>query len=111
MNVRLLIRIHLESSKMIPKEKINKAAKNANDYSTANNYNAFKDGFECGVSFAETELQQIKSDKDDFIKYCKRERNKFVHKFWELHESDINERVMAEDLLIAYDQLLDRYDQ
>lgn len=42
---------------MIPKERIEQAAKTANDYMTPGNHRAFNDGFECGVSFAESELQ------------------------------------------------------
>lgn len=34
-------------------ETIKEASKTANDYTTPNNYNAFNDGFECGVEFAQ----------------------------------------------------------
>lgn len=42
---------------MIPQKRVNEAAETANDYTTANNHNAFNDGFECGVRFAEAELK------------------------------------------------------
>ena len=47
-------------------------------------------------------------DTTEFIKYCKNERNNFVRKFWEICGENIQARVMAEDLLIAYDQLVQR---
>jgi len=47
-------------------------------------------------------------DTTEFIKYCKEERNNFVRKFWEICGENIQARVMAEDLLIAYDQLMQR---
>jgi len=50
----------------------------------------------------------ISCDTTEFIKYCKNERNNFVRKFWEICGENIQARVMAEDLLIAYDQLVQR---
>lgn len=50
----------------------------------------------------------IQDDTTEFIKYCKEERNNFVRKFWEICGNNIEARVMAEDLLIAYDQLIQR---
>ena len=50
----------------------------------------------------------ISCDTTEFIKYCKEARNKFVQEFWQNCGSDVNARVMAEDLLIAYDQLVQR---
>jgi len=44
-------------------------------------------------------------DTIEFIKYCKETRNKFVQDFC---DNDVAVRVMAEDLLIAYDQLVQR---
>lgn len=64
-----------------------------------------------GVRFAESELQKPDTDKAEFVKYCKEARTEFVRKFWDHHKGDPLERVMAEDLLIAYDQLLNRYNQ
>ena len=42
---------------MIPQERVNEAAETANDYMTPGNHRAFNDGFDCGVRFAEAELQ------------------------------------------------------
>jgi hypothetical protein len=50
----------------------------------------------------------ISCDTTEFIKYCKEARNKFVQEFWQNCGGDVNARVMAEDLLIAYDQLVQR---
>jgi len=50
----------------------------------------------------------ILCDTTEFIKYCKEARNKFVQEFWQNCGSDVKARVMAEDLLIAYDQLVQR---
>jgi hypothetical protein len=47
---------------MIPQEKIKKAAEIANDYTNQMNINAFIDGFECGVGFAESEPQTFEID-------------------------------------------------
>ena len=87
---------------MIPQEKIEQAFRYTR---TANDLLSFS----AGVRFAEAEMKQ--PDKDEFIKYCKEARTEFVVKFWEYHQYDTRERVMAEDLLIAYDQLLNRYNQ
>jgi hypothetical protein len=50
----------------------------------------------------------ISCDTPEFIKYCKEARNKFVQEFCQKCSGDVNARVMAEDLLIAYDQLVQR---
>jgi hypothetical protein len=50
----------------------------------------------------------ISCDTTEFIKYCKEARNKFVLEFWQNCGGAVNARVMAEDLLIAYDQLVQR---
>jgi hypothetical protein len=42
---------------MITQERVNEAAETANDYMTPGNHRAFNDGFDCGVRFAEAELQ------------------------------------------------------
>jgi hypothetical protein len=52
-----------------------------------------------------------KDDSAQFIKYCLSERTLFVQRFWtnsNQSPSNIETRVMAEDLLLAYDQMLDR---
>jgi hypothetical protein len=52
-----------------------------------------------------------KDDSAQFIKYCLSERTLFVQRFWTNNNqspSNIETRVMAEDLLLAYDQMLDR---
>jgi len=65
-------------------------------------YNNYKE--EYSKQLAEKQANEAK----EFIKYCKEERNTFVRKFWEICGENIQARVMAEDLLIAYDQLVKR---
>ena len=48
--------------------------------------------------------------KTEFLKYCKQERREFVNKFIQT-KPDTKERVMAEDLLIAYDQLMEQNEE
>lgn len=48
--------------------------------------------------------------KNDFIEYCKEARREFVNKFMRTYPTS-SERVMAEDLLIAYDQLMQRHEE
>ena len=45
---------------------------------------------------------------EKFLDYCKEERNKFVVQFWKSHKDDIELRVKAENLLISFDQLMNR---
>ena len=45
--------------------------------------------------------------KTEFLKYCKQERREFVNKFIQTKPNK-KERVIAEDLLIAYDQLMEQ---
>ena len=56
---------------MIPKEKIKEAAKDSNGYGypllSGVIHEAFENGFESGVSFAETELQNIAIE---FAEWC-----------------------------------------
>jgi hypothetical protein len=52
---------------MIPQERIKQASKTANDYTHPIIVDAFNDGFECGVGFAESELKQTAMD---FAEWC-----------------------------------------
>ena len=47
---------------MITHERVNEAAKVANDYTQPMNIDAFYDGFDCGVRFAEAEPQTFEVD-------------------------------------------------
>ena len=66
------------------------------------------DGSSIVVSDSTLDSSSINEAKA-FIRYCTSSRDKFVKDFWQLCGNDIEARVMAEDLLIAYDQLLSRY--
>lgn len=50
------------------------------------------------------------SDDKKFLKYANWSREEFVKKYWELRPS-VEERVIAEDLLICFDQLLLRWSE
>lgn len=47
-------------------------------------------------------------DKAEFFAYLDNERSQFVIKFWQLFP-DVEQRVVAENLLLAFDQLRQRY--
>ena len=51
----------------------------------------------------------MKDDSAEFLAECRHERAKFVTKYWDRFGSDSPEtRVWTENLLIMYDQLMDR---
>src|SRR3990167_10172299 len=50
----------------------------------------------------------MKKMEEEFIEYCKNSREEFVTKFNGLYP-EIKERVIAEDFLICFDQLFDKY--
>ena len=52
---------------MIPQERVNEAAKVANDYTQPMNIDAFYDGFDCGIRFAEAELKQTTIEFAEWI--------------------------------------------
>lgn len=56
----------------------------------------------------EVKMSEEKNDTMEFIRYCKREKSAFVKEYWEEEQNVIKKRVCAENLLIAFDQLIDR---
>jgi len=56
----------------------------------------------------ERQKAKPKDDSTNFILACKFARTKFVVEYWELFGDDKNARVWSENILIMYDQLVDR---
>lgn len=61
--------------------------------------------------FTPSPLQQqdkgTRDEVDEFLEYARVERNEFVTKFWKMYP-EAEQRVVAENLLITYDQLRER---
>lgn len=66
-------------------------------------------GFIVGILFSERQrrLKERAAESEAFAHYTRQAREEFVAKIWELHPGP-NTRVVAENILIAYDQLRDR---
>ena len=50
----------------------------------------------------------MKDDSAEFLLACKQEKARFVAKYWDEFGDDAKVRVWAENILIMYDQLVDR---
>ena len=50
----------------------------------------------------------MKDDSAEFLLACKQERTKFVVEYWELFGDDAKARIWSENIIIMYDQLVER---